>query len=102
MPRLRHFASLIALATLGACATVSRLTIADRLTDLGLDSQQAGCMADKLDDQLDDAALGRLARLLDQLRAEARPDDVLRAIDRASDPEIAKAVGLAGVACLFG
>ncbi|MEM9233379.1 MAG: hypothetical protein AAGA69_03975 [Pseudomonadota bacterium] len=98
---MRIFVITLSLLAVAACATVSKLTIEDRLRDLGFSRAQASCVADELDERLDDGQLSRVARTLDDLTDADGPRNVIDAVGRINDPEIAAASGRAGLSCLL-
>ncbi|RFB05834.1 hypothetical protein [Parvularcula marina] len=98
---MRRILLTIASFSLVACATVSKLTIEDRLRELGMSRAQADCVADELDERLDDGRLRDVARTLDDLTDDAGPRNVIDALGRVNDDRIARAAAQAGVSCLF-
>lgn len=98
---MRFVLSVIFLFSLTACATASKFTIEDRLNELGLSRGQASCVADELDDRLNDRELRDFARFTDQITAPDRPSDLIRSLERISDEKIARAVAQSGVSCVF-
>lgn len=97
-----RFAFLIAAATaLSACSTVATATIENRLVNIGLSEQRAGCMADELDARLDDDDMTKLARHTINLSRSDTPGEALDALASIDDFGIARAVVASGTACLF-
>ena len=88
-------------AVLSGCATVANATIENRLVDLGLSEQRAGCMADELDARLDDDDMTRLARHAVTLSRSDTPGEVVDALAGVDDFGITRAVIASGTACLF-
>lgn len=87
---------------LAACATVGRATLEDRFQAIGVPADAASCMAGDLGKRLSDDDLQYLARYSLQL---ARADTALgavRALMTIDRPEIAAAVGRAGLSCVTG
>ncbi len=90
------FAMMVAI---GACSTVDRMTIADRLQNLGISRDRAECMARELDDRLNDDQLRRFARFtveLDRAESALQAIGALRQID---EPRIARAVTSSAFSC---
>ena len=94
-------ALIISAAMLSGCATVATATIENRLVDLGLSEQRAGCMADELDARLDDEDMTRLARHAVTLSRSDTPGEVVDALAGVDDFGITRAVIASGTACLF-
>lgn len=90
-----------AAAYLASCATVASATIENRLVDLGLSEQRAGCMADELNARLDDGDMTRLARHTVTLARSDSPGEVVDALAGIDDFGITRAVIASGTACLF-
>lgn len=88
-------------SSLAGCATVATATIENRLVNLGLSEQRAGCMADELDARLDDEDMTRLARHAVTLSRSDSPGEVVDALAGIDDFGIARAVIASGTACLF-
>ena len=86
-----------------ACATASRFTIENRLEDLGLSRDMAECMADGLDDRLNDDELAEFARFTVTVskRKDLGPMAVVQSLSDISNPRIAKAVLATGLACVI-
>ncbi len=100
MASIRSALLLTGLLGLTACATASKMTIADRLQELGLSEDRAECMADELDDRLDDRELSEFADFTVTITKE-RGTGVLAALREIDNPRIAGAVAGSGVACVL-
>jgi len=84
---------------LTACATVSRMTIADRLENLGLSRDRSECMASELDDRLNDEQLAKFARFTVDLDRASGPLDAVRSLRRIDDNRISGAVTASAFSC---
>lgn len=98
---MRLFLSLMAIFGLSACATVSKITIEDRLRDLGLNRAQASCVADELEKDLSDRQLREFAAFTDQISDPDGFGSVMEALGRISDVDTARALAGASVSCAF-
>ncbi|NNU16723.1 hypothetical protein HK107_10355 [Parvularcula sp. ZS-1/3] len=92
---------LAALAVLSAtaCATASKITIADRLENLGLSRDRSECMANELDDRLNDDQLSKFARFTVQLDKADSALQAISALRQIEDPKIARAVTGSAFSC---
>lgn len=88
-----------AAATLGACATASKMTIVDRLENVGLSRDRAQCMATELDDRLNDEQLAKFARFTVDLDRAEGPLEAVRALRQIDDNRIAGAVTASAFSC---
>ncbi|MEO1658344.1 MAG: hypothetical protein AAFR65_11520 [Pseudomonadota bacterium] len=88
-------------AALAACAT-STDTIEKRLVNLGLDEGRAGCMAEDLDNRLNDKQLSEFAGFTTNLDRAETPVQAIASLKSIDDPLIARAVVASSVACAFG
>lgn len=90
-----------ALAMTG-CATVATFTIENRLMELGLSQKNASCMADGLEDRLNDSQLTDFAQFTVGLSKPKSTLALFNTLKSINDPDIARAVGITGVACIIG
>jgi hypothetical protein len=88
-----------AAAVLAGCATYSKLTIADRLENLGLSRDRSVCMADELDDRLNDDQLARFARFTVDLDRADSPLEIVGSLRSIEDNRIAGAVAASAFSC---
>lgn len=96
---LRFLACSCTLLVLAGCATYSKLTIADRLENLGLSRDRSVCMADELDDRLNDDQLARFARFTVQLDRSDSPLEAIASLREIDDNRIAGAVTASAFSC---
>lgn len=99
---LRVFLPAMLLVAIGACASGYENRIRTSLTEAGLPRSMAGCMAERLVDQLSDSQLrsiARLAALRDRNVGAMRIDEFLRRARAAVDPEVYVVVTRAGLGC---
>lgn len=88
----RSLALLLGVAAVAACASSSKITIAQRLEDFGFAPDRSECIANELDDRLGDDELNQFARFLtEQERAETMLDRVV-ALRQIDDPKIGRAI----------
>lgn len=85
-----------------ACATASKVTIANRLEAAGLSRENSVCMARELDDRLDDEQLAEFARFTVQVSRSDTAKGVVSELRKISNPQIASAVLRSSIACAFG
>lgn len=102
---MRLFPSLmvtgLAALSLSACATVSKLTIENRLEELGLSQERAACMAGELDNRLNDQELAEFAEFTVTLTTKSSRGGVISALRQIDNPRIAGAVAASGLSCLI-
>ncbi|MGV6820553.1 MAG: hypothetical protein ACWA5T_08665 [Parvularcula sp.] len=98
---VRSFAIATALLAVSACATVATFTIENRLQELGLSQRSASCMADELDQQLNDRQLTDFARFTVTLTKRDNPLLVLDSLKSINDPDIQRAVATSGLICII-
>ena len=96
---LRFGALAAALLSMTACASVSKMTIADRLENLGLSRDRSECMAEELDDRLNDDQLGKFARFTVQLESSETTLEALNSLRQIDDPKITRAVTESAFSC---
>ncbi|MEE4212879.1 MAG: hypothetical protein V2I43_26835 [Parvularcula sp.] len=94
--RLGLCALLIAIAS---CSTVSRMTIADRLNNLGISRDRSECMARELDDRLSDEQLRRFAGFTVELDRADTALEAIGALREIDEPRIARAVTASAFSC---
>lgn len=97
--RLSAALTLTGVIILSACATASRMTITDRLENVGLSRDRAACMASELDDRLNDEQLAKFARFTVDLDRADSPLDAVRSLRRIDDNRIAGAVTASAFSC---
>lgn len=95
----RLLASSALLLAVTACATASKLTIADRLEDLGLSRDRSVCMADELDDRLNDDQLAKFARFTVRLEEADTALAAIGSLRQIEDAKIARAVTASAFSC---
>ena len=88
-----------AILAVAACATVDKMTIADRLQNLGLSRDRSECMARELDDRLNDDQLRRFARFTVELDSADPALEALGSLRSIDDPRIARAVTSSAFSC---
>lgn len=96
---VRSFVLGLGLISLAACATVSRMTIEDRLENLGLSRDRAECMATELDDRLNDEQLAKFARFTVDLDRASGPLEAIRSLRQIDDNRISGAVTASAFSC---
>ena len=96
---IRSAALALAALAMTACASVSKLAIADRLENLGLSRDRSECMAQELDDRLNDDQLGKFARFTVQLDRAESTLDALNSLRQIDDPRITRAVTASAFSC---
>lgn len=96
---IRTLALGLSLLAVTACATVSKLTIADRLENLGLSRDRSVCMADELDDRLNDDQLNKFARFTVELDRADTALEAISSLRQIEDPRIARAVTASAFSC---
>ncbi|MEM1380158.1 MAG: hypothetical protein AAGH41_05990 [Pseudomonadota bacterium] len=90
---------LCALVAVAGCATQSKLTIEDRLENIGLAPDRAVCMASELDDRLNDEQLAKFARFTVELDRATTTRDAIRSLRAIDDNRIAGAVAASAFSC---
>lgn len=93
--------SAVAALAVSSCATVSKFTIENRLEELGLSSERAGCMSDELENRLTDSELSEFARFTVSLTARDNQLALLDALSSIQNAKIARAVGASGLVCIL-
>lgn len=90
--------AVVGLAAAG-CSTVSKITIADRLQNLGLSRDRSECMAGELDDRLNDDQLAKFARFTVSLDRADGPLEAISSLREIDDTRIAGAVTASAFSC---
>lgn len=96
---IRTLALGLSVLAMTACATASKMTIADRLENLGLSRDRSECMANELDDRLNDNQLAKFARFTVQLDRAESPLEAISSLRQIDDNRIAGAVTASAFSC---
>ena len=89
------------LLIISGCATIAKYSIKDDLIEIGIPANKAGCMADQLEERLDDDDLQDLARYMDGLSRAGTPGEALDALLKVDNPQAAGAITASGISCVF-
>ena len=88
-------------AGLSACVTAATMTIENRLEQIGMSPEIAGCMAGQLRDRLSSEDLQDVARYTVGLSRAETSRQALEALARIDNPRAVAAIGASGVSCIF-
>ncbi len=92
----------VAFASLAACATAARVTLENRFEAIGLSPKMASCMADDLDERLDDDDMRKLARYTVGLSRADTPRKAIDQLLKFDNPRAVAAIGRAAFSCVTG
>ncbi len=92
---------LIALFSVGACATIAQRSIEDSLRHIGIPDRRADCMGSQLRDRLNDKDLRDLAKYLSTLSRSETPHEALEAMVKIDNAAAAGAITASAISCAF-
>ena len=92
-------AAFMLLAFAAACASSPRGRIESRLINIGVDPDNAECLASELYTKLDRRELNAVADFLDGLDRSDTPGEAIDALLSIDDPRAAAGVARAGISC---
>lgn len=103
MRQLLTASAVFALASLGACATLSPASrIESRLVDLGVSKSGAHCLADQLSDRLERSDLNDVADFLDDISDANSAGGVVGRLRGIENGRAAAAVAASAITCALG
>ena len=85
----------------GACATSPRASLVDSLVEIGLNRDNAVCLAGELDDRLERSELREVADFVGGLSAANSAGESLDALLSIDNPKIASSIASSSIACVF-
>lgn len=100
---MRKFFVASVLVLLAGCATLSPASrIEQRLVDLGLSKQRAGCVTGELRERLDRSDLNDIANFLDDIHAAGSAGNVIARLASINNTRAAAAVAASAITCALG